>query len=217
MSLEAITGWTFRRPALLTQALSHAGAPKKNAQHTYERLEFLGDRVLGVLIAEILLSTFPQEAEGQIARRYAALVRKETLVDIALSINLVRYIHLPADIKQDDVPDNILADVIEALLGALYLDGGLHVALSFVRQYWTPFIQETAHAPVDAKSALQEWAQQRGLGLPQYTVLKTSGAQHNPTFYIEVSIQTVGTGTGEGLSRKKAEQAAALALLEKVS
>jgi ribonuclease-3 len=137
---------------------------------SYERLEFLGDRVLGLIIAKLLFQRFPAEPEGDLARRLAALVRKETLAGGAEN-------------------PSVLADACEAVIGALYLDGGLAAAERFVLSYWTPFLEAEDTPPQDAKTALQEWAQGRALPLPAYREVARNGPPHEPHFTVEVRVE----------------------------
>src|ERR1700733_11204925 len=180
-ALEAALGHRFEKPELLVQALthssaSHLAAPRRHTGRSYERLEFLGDRVLGLVIAEMLLSAYPDEPEGALARRHADLVRKETLAAVAGEIDLAQHIRLPA-IEERAARSNpsLLADVCEAVIAALYLDGGFVVAQAFVTRHWTPRMAALVAPPKDPKTALQEWAQGRGRKLPAYRLVKSEG------------------------------------------
>ena len=201
----------FRNKELLKQALtlSHHG---KSAP--YERLEFLGDRVLGLIIADMLYHTFDKEKEGELARRFTGLVREETLAQIALQLNLGDMMIT----KEHELRTNrsVLSDVCEAVLGALYLDSGLEAVRSFMEPIWTPLLHMDKKAPKDAKSALQEWAQQHGHKLPVYTLIDKTGEEHAPKFIMQVDVEGLGQAIGEGTNKKTAEQTAASNLLKQV-
>jgi len=185
---------------------------------TYERLEFLGDRVLGLIIARLLYDGFPGESEGDLAPRFTKVVQRDTLARVAETIGLGAHMIL------SDGEDNaggranpaLLADTCEAVIAALYLDGGLEAANRFVRRYWSPLIEEDATPPQDPKTALQEWAQGRGLPLPEYQETSRSGPDHAPVFSIQVSVQGLPSAPGRGASKRAAEQEAALALLNHI-
>lgn len=214
-------GHDFNRPELLTQALTHPSvvqgrAPRRSTP--YERLEFLGDRVLGLVVADMLFQRFPTEPEGALARRHAALVRRETLAVVAERIGLPPCLMLAKGEEDAGGRSNpgLLADACEAVIGALYADAGFEVAGSFVREAWTPLMDAVLAPPKDAKTALQEWAQGRGKPLPVYTVTGQEGPPHDPTFVVSVAVEGVEPVQGTGASKRVAEQAAAQALLEKV-
>ncbi len=216
-SLAATLRHEFRDEKVLIQALTHGSAGVKEGE-TYERLEFLGDRVLALVIADLLLKTFPAENEGDLARRYAALVRRETLADIAVEIGLGVHIVMSAGESDAGGRENpsLLADVCEAVIAALYIDGGLDAASAFIRRYWQTRMKQSVNPPMDAKTALQEWAQGRGMLLPKYSIENRTGPDHAPTFTISVSVGDSPCATGEGSTRRSAEQAAAKALLKMV-
>ena len=227
--LATALGHSFRRPELLSDAVTHpslsgmeragkrgAGTPTPGL--AYERLEFLGDRVLGLVIANWLLEHFPAEREGALARRLASLVRWETLSDVAATLQLGRYLRLSTGEAESGGRNNgaILADSCEAVIGALYLDGGLPVAEKFIRSRWADLIDRTASPPQDVKTALQEWAQGRGKPLPVYEVLGQTGPDHSPKFEIRVHLEGHEPVTAEGNSKRAAEKAAASAMLRRV-
>jgi len=219
--LQVVLGHVFGRTELLTQALTHTSMQQGRRSKTsdpYERLEFLGDRVLGLVVAEMLFNRFPAEAEGALARRHAALVRREAVARVANEIGLGR--HLVLAKGEDDAGGRgnpgILADACEAVIGALYADAGFAMAATFVRSRWESLMEEALAPPKDAKTGLQEWAQGRGKPLPAYRVLGQEGPPHEPIFLIEVSVEGVGSAVGRGASKRVAEQAAAGALLEQV-
>jgi ribonuclease III len=219
--LHATLGHVFSRPDLLTEALTHPSVVQGRAPRRatpYERLEFLGDRVLGLVVADMLFHRFPDEAEGALARRHAALVRRETLARVAAEAGLDRHIVLSRGEEEAGGRGNpaLLADACEALIGALFADAGFEVAAVFVRGRWEPLMEEATAPPKDAKTALQEWAQGRGRPLPAYTTVGMEGPPHDPIFSVSVAVEGEGEVVGHGPSKRTAEQAAAKAMLEKV-
>jgi len=214
-------GYVFHSPALLAEALTHpslSGGRRSAQRHGrggYERLEFLGDRVLGLLVAEWLMECFPTEAEGGLAKRHVALVRRESLCQVAETLGLGEHLRLSPGEADSGGRHNrtILADACEALIGALYLDGGLEVARRFVHAYWTPLLEAIERPPQDGKTMLQEWAQGRGLPLPAYRIVERTGPAHRPEFEVAVEVPGLPVASGHGSSRRAAEQAAAAVLL----
>ena len=208
---EALDG-NPKDPKLFERALTHGS----HGGDTYERLEFLGDRVLGLVVASWLYERFPSEPEGKRSRRDNALVARETCAEVGYALDLPRYIRLGRQAREDhaNLSDNVVGDVVEALLGAIYLDGGLAKAEQFVRANWSPFLEIQKRAPVHPKSALQERAAAKNLGIPQYELVSRSGAHHAPRFKIKVSLGRHGEAEAEGASKQEAETAAAAALLE---
>ena len=214
-------GHQFAKPDLLQEALTHpslAAAKTRKKAAAYERLEFLGDRVLGLVVAQWLFEKYPDSNEGDLAKRHAALVNRDALRAIAVEIGLAQYLRLARGEEADSGRKNrsTLPDAMEAVIGALYMDGGLKVAENFIRQYWQRDIA-TAEAPADPKTALQEWAQARSLPLPAYKVLDRSGPAHAPKFVIEASVQNQPAVTAEGNSKRAAEKEAAILLLAQVT
>jgi ribonuclease-3 len=216
-ALEERIGHRFTRAALLTQALLHASAAKRGDRGN-ERLEFLGDRVLGLVVAEALLARFPDEREGSIARRHASLVSQPVLARVAEAIGLGDFLTFAKGERDAGAATNpaILADAIEAVIAAVYLDGGLEPARTFVLAAWQPLIVEGSTPPSDPKTALQEWALGRGLALPSYRVVKSEGPAHSPRFEVTVAIEGLAPAAGEGRSKRAAEKVAASALLAAV-
>lgn len=217
-----VLGYQFRNMTLLEQALTHPSVISGRAKRQfteYERLEFLGDRVLGLVMAEVLYHHFPTEPEGDLAKRHVALVRREALARIALNIHLGRHLTLSHGEDTAGGRDNpgLLADACEAVIGAMFVDGGFDVARTFVRHNWIPLLDELSSPPKDAKTRLQEWAQGKGFALPTYTVTGQQGAAHNPVFVVQVAVTGYdATATGTGSSKRVAEQAAAAAFMEVV-
>jgi ribonuclease-3 len=210
-------GHRFERSELLTEALTHPSARTRRgaAKRGYERLEFLGDRVLGLIIAELLWRRFPDEAEGALTRRHTSLVRRETLTSIAKEIGLGAHIVLSAGEEAAGARANpsVLADVCEAVIAALYLDGGLSTARAFVERWWEQRLTKLGAPPRDPKTALQEWAQARGRSLPVYRTVAAEGPAHRRTFTVTVSVQGLPPATASGSSKRAAEAAAAAAAL----
>ena len=202
-----------REPGLFERALTHGS----HGRDTYERLEFLGDRVLGLVVANWLYQRFPSEPEGKMSRRYNALVARETCAEIGRTLDLPRFIRLGKQAREDhaNASDNIIGDVVEAMIGAIFLDGGLERAEAFVKTNWSPFLEGQRKAPEHPKSALQEVAADKKLGVPAYEVLARIGPHHAPRFRVKVSLGRHGEAEAEGASKQEAETAAAAALLEK--
>ena len=213
--LASALGHDFARPELLEQALTHPSAAGKT---TYERLEFLGDRVLGLVVADMVYRAYPAEPEGALARRFAALVRKEALARIAEAIGLSAHLRVSrGEAEQGGLASsNLLADACEAVIAALFLDGGFEAARLFVERWWRPLLAEQTVPPQDMKTALQEWAQGRGLPLPVYRLVGQEGPPHDPVFDIEVSLPGREPARGRGRSRRAAEAAAAELLLVRI-
>ena len=216
--LEDRLGHRFHNPALLRHALTHASTTTNRLQSN-ERLEFLGDRVLGLIIADILTDNFPDESEGDLGYRFTALARRETLACVAQKIELGVNIAMSDGerVSGGAAKDSVLANACEAVIAALYQDGGLATAKQFVERYWTPLLTEDHHPHKDPKTALQEWAQANGYSLPQYRTVNRSGPDHQPIFHVEVRIGDNESGTGIGASKRAAEQVAAKQLLDAVS
>ena len=236
--LERAIGYTFKNRDLFTHALTHAsvrsgkhvpvrgktdkadskrksGVPSAISAHDNERLEFLGDRVLGLAIAELLWSTYPNDSEGQLAKRFNGLVRGESCASIGRAIGLGPFLILSGSEADSGgrAKDTILADAVEALLGALFTEAGFDKAREVVRRLWLPLLDDMPDATTDPKSALQEWAQGQGLPLPRYTEVTRQGPDHAPHFVSEVRVPGHPPARGEGPSKRIAEQAAATAML----
>ena len=216
-ALAPVLGHRFTDPELLARALTHPSASTAGRPDN-QRLEFLGDRVLGLVVAEALLAAHPGESEGAIAPRFNALVRRETLAEIAAEIDLGQHLHLgrSESISGGRRKAAILADAVEAVIAALYLDGGLAVARRFVETHWRARIAAQEEAPTDAKTALQEWAQAKGMPPPGYRLVSRTGPDHKPSFAMEARLETGETAMAEAASKRAAEQAAAAALLERL-
>lgn len=213
--LEAALGHGFKDKQLLVQALTH---PSLDGCPHYQRLEFLGDRVVGLVIAEALYELFPDEREGSLSRRLTYLVRRETLGEIALEVGLAPHIHMTESAEAGGGRENaaLLSDVLEAVIAALYQDAGYPAAREFIRRHWESRLTASDVTLKDAKSALQEWAQGRGLKAPAYRVRDRSGPDHDPTFRIAVEITGHGEAEAEGSAKRDAEQEAARVLLDRL-
>ena len=218
--IENVFGFEFDNKDIVLEALTHSSttARSSNQKPNYERLEFLGDRVLGLAMADILYEHFPDEAEGDLAKRHAALVQGTTLADIAREMNLGDALILSASERQSGgaLNDNILADCVESLLAALYLDKGFIACRQVVGHLWGERIKIYDTPPQDPKTELQEWAQGRGLPLPSYDIMDRKGHDHAPIFKIQVSIKGLNPVHGSGTSRRAAEKAAAQAMLQQI-
>ena len=209
--LEAALGHRFQRNELLEQALTHSSASSVDGQPSLERLEFLGDRVLALAIASDLLRRFPGEDEGALARRLSSLVSGESLVRIAHELEITHHIRTEFGVSNGPIPDSILEDACEALIGAVYLDGGFAVAAVLIGRLWTPLI--TVNPPSDAKTELQEWVQARGKKLPIYKTVGAEGPPHAPVFTVEAEIDGFEPVQSSASSKRAAERAAAVVLL----
>jgi ribonuclease-3 len=219
--LDDALGHGFADRGLLIAALTHSSLSKSARHHhagAFERLEFLGDRVLGLVIADLLTERFPRENEGDLARRHAALVNRDALADVARRIDLGRFLRLAKSEEESGGRGNpaVLADALEAVIAALYRDGGFAAAAGFVRRHFQPLLEAAVTPPSDAKTALQEWAQARGLPLPKYRTLTSEGPAHRPRFVVEVNVADVAPEVGEGASKRVAEREAAAALLRRI-
>jgi len=214
-SVEAMLGHRFAEAALLETALTHPSLRGQAGREPFERLEFLGDRVLGLVVADRLLTAFPEDEEGRLARRLALLVSEGVLAEIAAEIGLGAHLRMSPGEQSSGGRSNpsVLADALEAVIAALYRDGGLEAARGFVERVYGERILATDPPPRDAKTALQEWAQGRGLPLPVYRTVSTAGPPHRPVFEIEVSVAGLGTARGSGTAKRAAEQEAARSLM----
>jgi ribonuclease-3 len=212
--LEETLGRAPGDTALFERALTHSSF----GEAQYERLEFLGDRVLGLAVAAWLYELFPDEPEGQMSKRLNALVARETCAEVGRDLGIGPRIRLGKQAREDGAADsdNVIGDVVEALIGALFLDCGLEAAEDFVRCAWGDRVSTRDKAPQHPKSALQEWAAAQERKPPAYRLAERSGPQHAPTFVVEVEIRGVGAASAEGASKQEAETAAAQKLLDQL-
>ncbi|MBO6756049.1 MAG: ribonuclease III [Roseibium sp.] len=212
-------GYAFERPDLLQRALTHASAltPGENGNQSYQRLEFLGDRVLGLVVATMLHHNFPNAEEGELARRFNHMVKRETCAEIAAELNLGDAMRIGLSEAQTGGRKKtaLLADICEAVIAAIYLDGGYPAAEAFVQRLWKPRMLSWSGPLRDAKTTLQEWAQSKGLPTPNYQVLTREGPDHAPNFVVGVSVTGLERGEGAGGSKRLAEQNAAETVLRR--
>ncbi len=203
---------------MLTRALTHSSAVNQRDTHlkSNERLEFLGDRVLGLAVAELLHERFSEEAEGPLAKRHAALVCKDALARIGGNLCLAHHLDMARCEEETGGRENagLVADACEALIAALFLDAGYPVARAFVRKHWEPLLAEDPRPPQDPKTALQEWAQAHGLPLPDYVEVDRRGPAHAPSFSVRVEVAGLRAVTASGPSKRAAEREAARCILE---
>jgi ribonuclease-3 len=217
-ALEKRLGYRFKNEALLARALTHASLRgSKKVLEDNERLEFVGDRVLGLAIVERLEETCPTATEGELARHLNRLVRGETCAAVGRSLGLGEFLMLSESEAGSGgrLKATILADAVEAVLGAIFLDAGYNKARDVVRRLWESEEASFGPAAADPKSALQEWAQAQGLALPSYVEVERTGPDHAPSFTTEVRIKGKAPARGQGASKRAAEQAAASAMLER--
>jgi ribonuclease-3 len=211
--LEARLGHSFADRKLLEHALTHMSAAPAEAKRTgsYQRLEFLGDRVLGVCVAELLFRTYPSAEEGELSRRLADLVRKESCAEMALAWALGPHLRIGEGEASSGARKNaaILADAFESIVGAVFLDGGYESAKAVLERALGDRLRRTGRPQRDAKTALQEWAQGQGLPTPNYAEIGRSGPDHAPVFKVAAHVRGLGDGIGEGRSKRIAEQKAA--------
>ncbi len=221
-TLESRLGYRFRDSSLAALALTHLSAQSAAGQdraQSYQRLEFLGDRVLGVVIADHLYATFPQASEGELSIRFAKLVRRETCAEIAAEWDVGQHVMLGLGEAQGGGRKKaaILSDVCESLIGAVFVDGGFEAARALVLRSWGDRLTAAAEPARDAKTALQEWAQGRAFAAPLYEEVGRSGPDHAPRFVMRVVIPGYDPEQGEASSKRAAEQAAAQAFLDRWS
>lgn len=216
-ALEERIGHRFGDRSLIERALTHvsAVATKGARVDSYQRLEFLGDRVLGLAISDMLYAAFPKAAEGELSQRLAELVRKETCADVASEWGVGEHLRLGGGEAQTGGAKKvaILGDVCESVIGAVYLDAGFHAARDLVQRTWSERMMKPRRPLRDPKTALQEWAQARGLDTPVYREAGRSGPAHAPKFVIEVEVAGFAPTQAEGASKRLAEQAAARAFM----
>ena len=206
--LEKKIDYKFKNKNLLIQSLTHKSFNKMNNN---EKIEFLGDRVLGLVIAKKLLEIYPEEKEGILDKKYASLVNKMTCLEIAKSINLQNYILIfnPRN-RSVTIEDKVISDSCEALIGAIYLDRGFSITEKIILELWKEKIKESVITQIDAKTKLQEFSLKKFKRLPNYKIISNTGPRHKPVFRVAVKLQNTKSYNGEGKSKKEAEQNAAL-------
>lgn len=218
--LSKIANYDFKNIDLITQAFIHASyfanlTIAKTSDTHYERLEFLGDRVLGLLIAQMLYELFPAANEGELSKRFNALVNTDRCAKVAQEIGLVKFVRASPDLKKTSTKayHNIYADIMEAFIAALYLDGGFTVSQHFVYKYWKKLAFENQLIRSDAKTSLQEWAHKKLSAQPSYKVVNYEGPEHEPKYHIQVSIKGIEPAIGIGSSKRIAQIEAAKKIL----
>ena len=212
--LENIIRYKFKNQSLLRQALTHSGYASKIGEN-YERLEFLGDRVLGLSIASLLYRAFPNEPEGSLSPRFVGLVCRDTVASRARELKLDKYMQVADEEIRNN--DNVLCDICEAVIGAVFMDSDCDTAVEFVNEHWKNLIDKNIAPPKDAKTTLQEYSFGKNMGLPQYNLEKREGSEHNPVFHISVKLANGMSAVGSGHNKKQAEQNAAADLLKRIN
>jgi len=217
--LQDTLGHRFANPDLLALALTHASSVNgaRGARQTYQELEFLGDRVLGLVIADMLTEEFPKATEGDLSRWFHRLVSGEICAEVANELQLAKYLKMGKGPRKSagSASPGVLADVCEAVIAAVYRDAGIEAARGMIERRWRPLIAAMSGPHRDAKTELQEWAHRRGFDTPAYTQVARSGPDHNPEFGIEVSVGDIAPEQGRGRSKREAEQEAAASLLRR--
>jgi ribonuclease III len=218
-AIEARIGHKFSDASLLTTAITHVSAlkPQRKRGESYQRLEFLGDHVLGLIVSDMLYRTFPEADEGELSKRLADLVRKESCAEVAKTLGLADDIKLGAvgAGASARLRKSVLGDICEAVIGAVYLDGGYPAAASFVERNWTERMQKPRQPLRDPKTVLQEWAQGKGLPTPVYREVERTGPHHDPQFRVAVDLPGLASAEGVGGSKRAAEKVAASVMIER--
>jgi ribonuclease-3 len=214
-AIEQRLGHKFADMSLLTTAFTHVSALKSSRGDSYQRLEFLGDHVLGLVVSDMLYRAFPKADEGELSKRLADLVRKETCIDVAKSLDLLEGIKLGAVGAGAGarLRRSVLGDICEAVIGAVYLDGGYAAAAAFVERNWLERMRKPVRPLRDPKTVLQEWAQGQGLPTPVYREVERTGPHHDPRFRVAVELPGLEASEGIGGSKRAAEKAAASAMI----
>jgi ribonuclease-3 len=215
-ALQSILDYTFNDTVSIKRALTHASAHHDSIGIDYERLEFLGDRVVNLIVADLLFNNFKDEKEGALAKRHTALVRTETLADIAKELKLGDFIIFSDSERMAGGAqnDNILADIMESVTASIYLDGGYNSAMDFVKNALGNRLHDMVEPPRDPKTTLQEWSQAHNLGLPIYEVIEQSGPDHAPEFTVQVSLNGHPSHSASSTSKKGAEKEAAQIMMD---
>jgi len=208
-SVEEIIKYKFKSKTLLENALTHTSYAKSHNNSDYERLEFLGDRVLGLVISEFLYEKFSNETEGDLAKRFSVLVSGKTLQSILKDLKLKKYIQVGINVDLTKSNNSILIDTMEALIGAIFIDGGYNKSKIFILKNWNKYIVNNSIPPKDPKSKLQEWSVANNYGMPVYSNYLKTGPDHSPKFKVQLNVDNFAKLKGIGLSKKEAEQDAA--------
>jgi len=213
--LEKILQIKFKNKKILEKSLIHKSLDPINNN---EKLEFLGDRVLGFVISKKLYEIYPEETEGALDKKFASLVNKNMCLSIANKLNLSKFIKTNTNKNNNYKPENkIISDTCEAIIGAIFLDQGIKVVENFILKIWNEYIENTQETKIDSKTMLQEFSLKKYKVLPKYTLLKTKGPKHKPVFHVQVKIKSSKSIDGIGSSKKLAEQDAATSLLRKMN
>ena len=213
--LEKILQIKFKNKKILEKSLIHKSLDPINNN---EKLEFLGDRVLGFVISKKLYEIYPEETEGALDKKFASLVNKNMCLSIANKLNLSKFIKTNTNKTNNYKPENkIISDTCEAIIGAIFLDQGIKVVENFILTIWNEYIENTQETKIDSKTMLQEFSLKKYKVLPKYTLLKTKGPKHKPVFHVQVKIKSSKSIDGIGSSKKLAEQDAATSLLRKMN
>jgi ribonuclease-3 len=218
-AIEARIGYRFSDPALLMTAFTHVSALNPATRHradSYQRLEFLGDHVLGLIVSDMLYRAYPRADEGDLSKRLADLVRKESCAEVGKSLGLLDDIKLGAVgalLAQNRLRKSVVGDICEAVIGAIFVDGGYQAAAQFVERNWTERMRKPRRPPRDPKTMLQEWAQGKGLPTPVYREIERTGPHHDPQFRVSVELPGLAPAEGIGGSKRAAEKAAASAMI----
>jgi len=208
---EELLEYGFKNKKLLQQALTHSSYTS-DIHKNYERLEFLGDRILGVAVAKMLCEKFPNEPEGSLSQRHTSLVCKEAVSEVVRNLGINHHVIIANEEIRDSA--NILCDVGEALIAAICIDSNIENAMNFVEKNWEPLLEKYKTPPKDSKTMLQEIAWEKKLGSPEYAIIEKSGSEHLPVFTISVTLQNGQSAIGKGLNKKAAEQEAATKMLK---
>jgi len=216
--LEDKIGYSFENKKILEEAVTHSSFPYVGVQTSYDRLELLGDAIVGLIISEALYKRFPDEPEGHLSKRKAALVCGDTLSSISRSLSLGKFIRMGTGFKNSNGQDSdsILEDVFESIAAAIYLDGGFDKAKDFILGSLDPMIDKYTAPPQDPKTKLQEWLQSRGYPIPEYKTINQEGPSHSPVFTTEVSVKGFDSVTSQGNSKKEAQREAAAKLYNQI-
>ena len=212
-------GYNFKEYFFLEEALTHPsrlGMGPLSARKSYEQLEFLGDAVLAFIVTDFLIKNFPEETEGELTKRRAGLINSETICHIGREIEILNYLEAAGSVEEFNKIEasKIIEDTTEALLGAIYLDGGIEGCRNFIMKYWEPFLFKEVVPDDDPKTYLQEWSQKKGFGIPKYNLVSKSGEAHAPIFTIAVKVADLPSVAAASSSKKFAEKEAARALMK---
>lgn len=211
------TGYNFRNEALLKLSLTHSLNKPNSLISNNQRLEFLGDRVLGIIVAKLIYDKFPNENEGQLSKRFSELVSKKVLAKISKFLELQKLIQINNSLKNEYITESIIADTLEALICAIFLDSDFDETQKIVKKLWIPEVNLQIYPPDNPKSKLQEWCLEKKINLPEYTVISKEGPDHKPKFTVKLTIRNLLSHTSEGKSIQEAEIKAAKVIVNKLN